>query len=197
MLATQSNLPKEYTNNLIDNGFDVLEVLISQTKKGTALTYQNLKEIGIKLPGERAKILIHLEELAGIFPFYLDTDVVYFNMYKSINNNERRQYKNNSLYKFLSSMNLEKYYSNFIDNGYYNAELLFVQTYSKQPLNEEILINDIKLNKTDTENFIIKIIDNSKNYIEKQKKKESNKSKISTILIEENNNKYCEMCIVF
>lgn len=191
------NLPKEYTNNLIDNGFDVLEVLISQTKKGTALTYQNLKEIGIKLPGERAKILIHLEELAGIFPFYLDTDVVYFNMYKSINNNERRQYKNNSLYKFLSSMNLEKYYSNFIDNGYYNAELLFVQTYSKQPLNEEILINDIKLNKTDTENFIIKIIDNSKNYIEKQKKKESNKSKISTILIEENNNKYCEMCIVF
>lgn len=42
---TEINLPKEYTNNLIDNGFDVLEVLISQTKKGTALTYHNLKKL--------------------------------------------------------------------------------------------------------------------------------------------------------
>ena len=194
---TEINLPKEYTNNLIDNGFDVLEVLISQTKKGTALTYHNLKEIGIKLPGERAKILIHLEELAGNFPYYLDADVIYFNMNKSIENNDRKQYKNNSLYKFLSSINLEKYYKNFIYNGYYNVELLFIQINSKQPLDEEILINDIKLNKLDSENIIINLINNSKNYIDKQKKKESNKSKISTIIIEENNNKYCEMCISF
>ena len=194
---TEINLPKEYTNNLIDNGFDALEVLISQTKKGTALTYQNLKEIGIKLPGERAKILIHLEELAGSFPYYLDTDVIYFNKNKSIEDNDNKQYKNNSLYKFLSSINLEKYYNNFIDNGYYNAELLFIQINSKQPLDEEILINDIKLNRSDSENIIINLINNSKNYIDKQKKKETNKNKISTIIIEENNNKYCEMCISF
>ena len=174
-----------------------MEVLISQAKKGIALTYQNLKEIGIKLPGERAKILIHLEELAGNFPYYLDTDVIYFNMNKSIEDNDSKQYKNNSLYKFLSSINLEKYYNNFIDNGYYNAELLFIHINSKQPLDEEILINDIKLNKLDSENIIINLINNSKNYIDKQKKKESNKSKISTIIIEENNNKYCEMCISF
>ena len=194
---TEINLPKEYTNNLIDNGFDALEVLISQAKKGIALTYQNLKEIGIKLPGERAKILIHLEELAGNFPYYLDTDVIYFNMNKSIEDNDSKQYKNNSLYKFLSSINLEKYYNNFIDNGYYNAELLFIHINSKQPLDEEILINDIKLNKSDSENIIINLINNSKNYIDIPKKKESNKSKISTIIIEENNNKYCEMCISF
>ena len=194
---TEINLPKEYTNNLIDNGFDVLEVLISQTKKGTALSYQNLKEIGIKLPGERAKILIHLEELAGNFPFYLDTDVIYFNMNKSIEKNDKKQNKNNSLYAFLSSIKLEKYYNNFIDNGYYNAELLFIQTNSKQPLNEEILVNDIKLNKSDVENIINNLIDNSKNYIDKQKKKESHKNSISTIILEENNNKYCEMCFVF
>lgn len=194
---TEINLPKEYTNNLIENGFDVLEVLISQTKKGTALTYQNLKEIGIKLPGERAKILIHLEELAGNFPFYLDTEVIYFNMNKSIENNDGKHYKNNSLYKFLSSISLEKYYKNFIDNGYYNAELLFIQTNSKQPLNQEILINDIKLNKSDAKNIITNLISNSKIYIEKQKKKEINKNKINTIILEENSNKYCEMCFVF
>ena len=161
------------------------------------MSYQNLKEIGIKLPGERAKILIHLEELAGNFPFYLDTDVIYFNMNKSIESNDKKQNKNNSLYTFLSSIKLEQYYKNFIDNGYYNAELLFIQTNSKQPLNEEILVNDIKLNKSDVENIIINLIDNSKNYIDKQKKKESHKNSISTIILEENNNKYCEMCFVF
>ena len=194
---TEINLPKEYTNNLIDNGFDVLEVLISQTKKGTALTYHNLKEIGIKLPGERAKILIHLEELAGNFPYYLDDDTIYFNLDKSIENNDKKQYKNNSLYKFLSSINLEKYYKNFIDNGYYNAELLFIQINSKQPIDEKILINDIELNKLDSEDLIINLINNSKNYIDKLKKKENNKNKISAIILEENNNKYCEMCIAF
>lgn len=61
------NLPKIYANYLLENGFDDLEVLISQARDGIALTDQHLKEIGITLPGERAKILIHLEELSGIF----------------------------------------------------------------------------------------------------------------------------------
>ena len=34
-----------------------LEVLINQMKKGLALSYQNLKDIGINSPGDRAKIL--------------------------------------------------------------------------------------------------------------------------------------------
>ena len=38
---TEINLPKEYGNNLIDNGFDNLDVLIIQTKNGIALTYEN------------------------------------------------------------------------------------------------------------------------------------------------------------
>ena len=63
------NLPKEYAFNLIDNGFDNLEMLISQTKNGIALTYENLREIGIKKPGERIKILIHLEEISVNFKF--------------------------------------------------------------------------------------------------------------------------------
>ena len=55
-------------NILLDNGFDDLEVLVNQTKNGIALSEKNLKDIGIKLKGDRAKILIHLEEKAGIFP---------------------------------------------------------------------------------------------------------------------------------
>jgi len=92
------NLPKKYADNLLDNGFDVLEVLISQTKNGTALTYQNLKDIGVKLPGERAKILIHLEEISGSFSFDLDKKVIYCN---KINDDDKENDEYNSLYIFL------------------------------------------------------------------------------------------------
>jgi hypothetical protein len=69
---TEINLPIVYGNYLLDNGFDDLEVLISITKNGIAISNQNLKDLGITVPGDRAKILIHLEEMAGNFPFILE-----------------------------------------------------------------------------------------------------------------------------
>ena len=186
------NLPKEYANNLIDNGFDILDVLISQTKKGIALSYQNLKEIGINLPGERAKILVHLEELSGNlnFNFNLDKDILYAN---------KIDIKNNSLYKFLYSINYEKYINDFIDAGYYNSELLFLQMASRQPLNADILIEDIGLDKNDTKKIITNLIEGSKNFIEDIKyiaeNKEKNKNKF--VILEENNFKSCDICLIF
>ena len=38
---------------LIENGFDDLNVLINQMKKGLSITYQNLKDIGILNPGDK------------------------------------------------------------------------------------------------------------------------------------------------
>jgi len=185
------NLPKEYANNLLDNGFDVLDVLISQSKKGTALTYQNLKDVGVKLPGERAKILVHLEEISGNFDFYLDKEIIYAN--KHIDD------INNSLYKFLSSINCEKYINNFIDNGYYNAELLFIQMASKQPLNEDILIKDLGLNKMVAKKILCNLIESSNIYINRIKNSDKGDGKKKTIIFEENNNnmKSCDMCFVF
>ena len=70
-------LPKEYTEKFIDNGFDDLNLLKFQTKSGIALSNQNLKDIGIISCGERAKILIHLEEKSGIIPYFLERDKIY------------------------------------------------------------------------------------------------------------------------
>ena len=161
------NLPKQYADNLLDNGFDVLEVLISQTKNGTALTYQNLKDIGVKLPGDRTKILIHLEEIAGNFSFYLDKKVIYCN---KITNDDKEKDEYNSLYIFLKKINLTKYMINFIENGYYNVEILYIQMNSKQPLEEDILVSDLGINKFDAEKIIFNLIESSKGYIRKQKK---------------------------
>lgn len=184
------NLPKEYANNLIDNGFDVLDVLISQTKKGIALSYQNLKDIGIKLPGERAKILVHLEEISGNFNFNLDKEILYAN---------KIDIKNNSLYKFLHRINCEKYINDFIDAGYYNSELLYLQMVSRQPLNEDILIKDIGLDKNDAKKIVNSLIEGSKNFIEDIKYIEENKEKNKNrfIILEENNFKSCDMCLIF
>lgn len=176
------NLPKEYVNNLLDNGFDVLDVLISQTKKGIALSYQNLKDIGIKLPGERAKILVHLEEIAGNFDFPLDKNVVY--------SNEIIDNKNNSLYKFLCKIGCEQFVQNFLKNGYYNIELLFYQICSKQPVNETILINDLGFGKNEAQKILSHLIEGSKEYAKKIKNK--------NFILEENNNyEYCNICNLF
>ena len=183
------NLPKEYANNLIDNGFDVLDVLISQTKKGIALSYQNLKDIGVKLPGERAKILVHLEEISGNFNCNIDKEILYAN---------KIDIKNNSLYKFLFRINCEKYINDFIDAGYYNSELLFLQMASRQPLNVDILIEDIGLDKNDAKKILDNLIEGSENFIEDIKYIEENKEKKSKfIILEENNFKSCDMCLIF
>ena len=183
------NLPKEYANYLIDNGFDVLDVLISQTKKGIALSYQNLKDIGIKLPAERSKIIVHLEEISGNFDFCLDRDIIYSN---NIMDN------NNSLYKFLCAINYEKLLNKFIDAGYCNSELLFVQMYSKQPINESILRNDLNLNTIEAKKILAYLTDYSQCYIKKRKNNDDNKVQNKFIIFEENNNiKSCDMCFIF
>lgn len=186
------NLPKEYANNLLDNGFDALEVLIYQTKKGLALTYQNLKDIGIKLPGERAKILLHLEEISGNFDFPINKDIIYSNSNNFTSNN----YKNNSLYKFLSEINCENFLKNFVKGGYYSSEILFLQMNSKQPLNEEILINDLGVGKNECRNILEKLNEEANKYIKSIKNNKENENK--GIILEENNNiKSCDICIVF
>ena len=130
---SEINLPKEYVNNLIDNGFDNLDVLISQTKNGIALTYENLRDIGIKKPGERIKILLHLEEISDNFRFFFPKKI-YFNDLDKKN-------KFNTLRIFLQTIDMNKFFNNFFENGINNVELLFITMESKQPLNENIVIH--------------------------------------------------------
>ena len=180
---------------------DNLEMLISQTKNGIALTYENLREIGIKKPGERIKILIHLEEISENFKF-LFPKIIYNN-----DNNDNIDIKNksNTLKFFLEKIGKKNFFINFYENGINNIELLFIQMASKQPLNENILINDLNIKKQDANAIIIKLYEYSRNYINKLKmlnKRNNNNENIinnnSTITHEEENNiiKSCD-CILF
>jgi len=59
-----------YTNLLIKNGFDDINILINQIKNSNAINDKMLKDIGISVPGYRAKILIKLEESNYGFKLY-------------------------------------------------------------------------------------------------------------------------------
>lgn len=183
-------LPYNYSNNLIDNGFDDLEVLISQTKNSIALTEQNLKDIGINLPGDRAKILIHLEELAGKFPFILEKDKIYFN---------KTEENDISLYNFLTSINLEEYVETFQQKGYHNAELLYIQMVSKNPITEDILKDDFGLNKIGhIKRIMLNLVSCSENYIKKLKRKNIESRNCKSVVFE--GNPYlnsCDACFIF
>lgn len=179
------NLPKIYANYLLENGFDDLEVLISQARDGIALTDQHLKEIGITLPGERAKILIHLEELSGNFPFNLERNIIY--------SNKNAENKDSSLYIFFSSLNLEEYILKFKKSGYYNVELLYMQMISKYPITEDILINDFGLkNSEHIKKIMLNLKNRSQNYIHKLYKKNIDDKNNRTIIYE--NNPYMKSC---
>jgi hypothetical protein len=60
---------EDFTMNFLKNGFDDLNLLITQIKSDLAINDANLKDIGVACPGDRAKILIKLEE-GKIFLIY-------------------------------------------------------------------------------------------------------------------------------
>lgn len=186
------NLPIKYAEILLDNGFDDLEVLINQTKSGVALSYQNLKEIGVGTPGERGKILIHLEEITDIFNFDIEKDIIY--------SDKMPDEKTESLYLFLERISLEEYFQIFVDNGYNSAELLFMQMISKNPITEDILKSDLGINKIGhLQRIMISLNEESKKYINNLENKSKKKSKrYNHVLYEEKSYlKHCEACSIF
>lgn len=177
---SEINLPIVYTYKFIENGFDDLNILIEMTKNGTAINNQNLKDIGISKAGDRAKILIHLEEKAGVFPIILENKIVYDNDCNC-----------NSLGKFLLKYNCQKYKNNFQNNGYYNSELLYYQMLTREPINQDNIIDDFGIKDEYYINNILKGLEfESQLYFNKLRK-------INKILDVNNTYKYsCDSCSI-
>lgn len=188
------NLPTKFAKNFIENGFDDLDILISQTKNATVITDKILKSIGINPPGNRAKILIHMEEKAGLFDFPLEKEIIYMNT----PDDKYADY----IYKFLASINLEEYINNFIINGYYSPQLMLMQMITRQPITDEMLKEDLGIDKI---GYRVRILNSlsieSINYSKKLKKinQKRNGKEIKDLFILEkgNNGNSCEACNIF
>ena len=148
------------------NGFDDIQLLISQTKSGSAINDKQLKEAGINFPGDRAKILIHLQEKAGNFIFPIPKEVYYICQ----NENYKNDRNINKLNDWLKALKIENYLEGFIKNGYHSIELMLLQMESKNPLTDEILKDEIGINKIGHRSRIInKLIEEGKSLNNKLK----------------------------
>jgi len=141
------NLEK-YFSNLYNNGFDDINFLINQTKgkekEKIGITDDNLRKLGIRVPGDRAKILIKIQEEAGNFNFKIPKEVYYtcINITNFLHDNVI-----NKLNNWLKDIKLDMYLENFLNAGYHSKELLVYQMISKQPLNNDILEYEIGIEK--------------------------------------------------
>ena len=188
------NICSNYVKNFIDNGFDDLDLLISQTKNGTAITDKLLKQIGIKILGHRAKILLRLEELAGTLQFIIDKNIIYANK-----QNEKMK---DTFYKFLAMISLEEYLNNFVSNGYYCVELMLCQMLTRQPITDEMLENELNIKKIGYRARLINsLTTESKNYAIRLLNKRNSNIKGNdddTMIIDKNNDQNtCETCYIF
>ena len=157
---------EQYYNLMKANGFDDIELLLNQSKTGIAITDKQLKLSGMKIPGDRAKILIRLQEKAGNFIFPIPKEVYY--IYQ--NNNFIQDINLNKLKNWLEELRISNYLDNFIQNGYHSLELLILQMESKNPLTDEILKDEIGIDKIGHRSRIInKLNEDAKNSFNKWK----------------------------
>ena len=178
---------EKYFNLLNINGFDDLSSFVSQFKSGIAITDKQLKETGIIKPGDRARILIRLQEKADNFKFVVPRAV--YHICYDLKIMQKDKYIN-GLYKWLQSLRVEDYLRNFVDNGYHSLELLLMQMNSKNKVTEELLKEDIG---------IIKIGHRARIINKLQEEGESYYNKLKTNLLVVNNeplSKICD-CVVF
>ena len=186
---SQINMQKYY-DNLNNNGFEYVNIIIEDTKLGNNLTDAQLKMININIPGDRAKILIRFEEKADLFDFNVPKNVYYFLNDISLNKIES-DLNLIKLNNWLKNIKLEQYLKNFIDNGYYSTELLLFQTLSKNPLNDDILKNEFRIEKLGHRARILnKLKEESKKYLKNLR------DSIVTFHAEENSKICSECCLV-
>ena len=177
---------EKYYKNLSMNGFDDINLIIEQTKNNElGITNDNLKEAGILSPGDRAKIIIKVQDLANNFSYLIPKEVYY-----TCNNlNDADSDKNIlKLNNWLKSIGVENFLNNFISNGYHSLELLLTQIDCKEPLTLELLKDELGIEKTGFRQRIInKLRYDNKRY----------KNKLENHLIIERKNEVCNNCGIF
>ncbi len=180
---------QKYYNNLNLNGFDDINYIINETKEFIGITDFQLKQTGIDKPGDRAKILIRIQEKSDNFDFLLPKAVYYIcndlNILEHIDNDKNI----NNLYIWLKNLKMENYINNFIINGYHSIDLLYIQNLSKNPLTDNILM-EMGINKIGYRARIFnKLKDESKDYFNKLKSG-------TTVINMESDEKICD-CLIY
>ena len=177
---------EKYYNIMNSNGFGDIQLLINKTKNDIVLTDTQLKKAGINRPGDRAKIIIRLQEKAENFNYHVPKVVYYICEDKENYMNDNHI---NKIYQWLKTIKIENYLENFINGGYHCIELMLFQMGSQNPITDSILKDDLGINKIGHRARIInKLLEDGKKF--------NNKLKNSTLVFGNGETeKICE-CII-
>ena len=187
IFLSEIGLSKKYYNLMNSNGFENIQLLIEQEKTCTAINDTQLKEIGILLPGDRAKILIHLEEKAGNYNFTVPKSVYY--EIKNVKN-ILEDFSAQKIYNWLKNLKVEDYLENFIQGGYCSIELILMQMNCKFPINDSIMKEELGILKVGHRARIMnKLVEDGKKFWNKLN---NNNTIIANTQMEKN----CE-CVLF
>ena len=182
------NLEKYY-EQINKSEFSNIMNIIEETKNGHYINDYQLKNIGINKSGDRAKILIRIQEISNSFDFTMPKAVYYYT-----NNYDEQIEKDTNLNKlllWLKEINLDTYFYNFVNNGYFSIDLLYIQMESKNPLTDEILKNEILIEKLGYRTRIL-------NKLKEEYPSYLNKLRSDNIVFNQNeNNRICSNCTVF
>lgn len=139
---------------LITAGYDDLDALIEQTRSPLPLTDANLREAGIEKAGYRARFLLRLEEEAGLSPKKTrrrgTSPTASAGLFSccTVPGNATTGFTSESMVReWLAQMKLDHLYTNFIEAGYDDYEALLAQMTWREPITDEILERDMRIEK--------------------------------------------------
>ena len=125
------NLDPKIAKVLKSNGFDDLNLMKEQMKSNNNyIKEETLKNIGIKLAGTRAKILLTLEEEAGLIKLDFNHNI-YYSLLSFDKEALRKNLQIKIINNWLKQIKCEEYLENFIVNGYHSLDLIVFQCLSK------------------------------------------------------------------
>ena len=158
---------------LCETGYDDVESLVKQMRSPMPISLAELAKIGIAKPGHRYRLLIKLEEEAGLHVKRFtrrnnEVNQVFWRCCNVPSNTTHIISGNITLREWLRGLKLEDLTQNFFESGFDDYEFIINQMFSRYPITEEILMNDLSVSKPGHRNRILgKLKEEVKNILDK------------------------------
>jgi hypothetical protein len=177
---------------LVSGGYDDISSMIDQMHSPLPITEQMLQHIGITKPGHRVKLLMKLDEEAGPAPsrpsrarFEAHSSRNFLKCCIALSNATAAFICPPSLAEWLRVLRLECLHSAFVKAGYEDLETLVSQLSWRKPLNDEVLMRDIGIQKPGYRNRILSKL---------QEEQQTVAHKPDIVMETTSNSTACEMC---
>lgn len=176
---------------LVGGGYDDISSMIDQMLSPLPITEQMLKNVGVDKPGHRVKLLMKLEEHAGLQPLKSSrgrlesrTSRNFLKCCIAPNQATSAFINAPSLLEWLRTLRLEGLHVNFVNAGYDDLETLIAQLSWRRPLNDEVLVRDVGIKKPGYRNRILSKLEDEQQLLKKPELQIEGTSKTIS----------CEMC---